>query len=76
MAIECQGIQHFTPTPFFDKYDDFSHRKKRDMEKKKLCLDNNIKLLYFSHEKYDKLNDITIINNIKSLLKEIKETTK
>jgi very-short-patch-repair endonuclease len=62
-AIECQGIQHFEPVDFTSSgYDEavktFLKTKKSDLLKKKRCVENNIKLLYFSNiEHYGIITD-------------------
>jgi hypothetical protein len=50
-AIECQGIQHFKPVEHFGGEKYFNTILERDERKRKLCNLNNIRLLYFSHEK-------------------------
>lgn len=46
IAIECQGIQHFSDGHFFEK---LSVIQERDERKKELCDKNGIKLLYYSN---------------------------
>lgn len=48
IAIECQGIQHFIPIEFFGGEDGFKTCVKRDKLKRKLCIENNVKLIYFT----------------------------
>ena len=80
VAIECQGIQHFKPTPFFTKnYNNaeigFKEIVKRDLNKKKLCEENGVKLLYFAHKNIfieNKSSIKDIIDNTKDIIKEIK----
>ena len=80
VAIECQGIQHFKPTPFFTKnYDNaeigFKEIVKRDLNKKKLCEENGVKLLYFAHKNIfieNKSSIKDIVDNTKDIIKEIK----
>ena len=73
VAIECQGKQHFVQTKFSD---DFELIKERDIRKKNLCEENNIKIYYFSTYKnspktflneklYNDSNNL--INNILSI---------
>lgn len=52
-AIECQGIQHFTPRDFAYKGNEWSNELyekiiERDSRKNKLCKENGIKLIYFT----------------------------
>lgn len=48
IAIECQGIQHFESIEYFGGDKSFYERIKRDNEKKKLCEENNVIILYYS----------------------------
>lgn len=55
IAIECQGIQHFTPIDFGGKGKEwaefeYKHIIELDVNKQKLCNDNGIKLIYFTTE--------------------------
>ena len=53
IAIECQGNQHFNDKCFF-KSNDFNKILERDIKKNKLCYENNIRIIYYTHEnKYD-----------------------
>lgn len=59
VAIECQGEQHFYPVNFGGiSYEKallkYQHVKKLDENKKKLCDDNNVKLLYYANRQYNK----------------------
>lgn len=47
VGIECQGVQHFEPIPFFGGDEGFSLRRKRDTVKKELCLRNGVTLIYY-----------------------------
>lgn len=49
VAIECQGRQHFEPVKCFGGLEEFKNVIKRDDEKRTLCEENGIKLLYFSN---------------------------
>ena len=78
-AIECQGIQHFKPVPFFTKNYNvselgFEEIKERDDNKKNLCEKNGIKIIYFSHENLfieNKSNISNVFDNINNVIKEI-----
>ena len=48
IAIECQGIQHFKPVEHFGGDKGFEETRTRDMDKRKLCEEHNIKIFYFS----------------------------
>ena len=64
-AIECQGLQHFKPIYIFGGEEDFDKTIKRDKLKRELCNENNIKVLYFSHENIKfPYNVITNINDL------------
>ena len=78
-AIECQGLQHFEPTSFYicdeeTKQKNFEKIIKRDKEKLNECVENNIKLYYFStlgidypyqvYEDFDELLNKIINDNI------------
>ena len=59
IAIECQGIQHFKPTDFGGKGDEFAkkeflNRIKRDEIKRNKIIENKIKLVYITDK--DKVN--------------------
>lgn len=68
-AIECQGRQHFMPISKFGGKKGFEYSLKRDSKKKKFCIDNNIKLLYYADKNY---ND-EIITDKNKLVKMIVE---
>ena len=67
VGIECQGVQHYKPTSFGSKTktkeECFELITKRDNQKRKLCEERGIKLLYFSNVKYEN-NVITDGNNL------------
>ena len=69
IAIECQGRQHFMPISKFGGKKGFEYSLKRDGKKKKFCIDNNIKLLYYADKNY---ND-EIITDKNKLVKMIVE---
>lgn len=72
IAIECQGKQHFNEGGFCGK-EELTKIQERDKRKKEISDKNNIKILYFSDEKfknytyYDKI--YTNINDIINILK-------
>ena len=50
IGIECQGLQHFSPSRLFDRDPTiYQERLERDINKQKLCLLNGVKLYYFSN---------------------------
>lgn len=75
IAIECQGKQHFIPTNFGSKTikpeDCYNVIINRDKRKLKICKENNVKILYYTKEKYDYFLNEKIINNKSSLLQRI-----
>ena len=57
VAIECQGIQHFKPIEYFGGEQAYKNQIERDLIKLKLCVENNIKLIYINY--FDKKEIIT-----------------
>ena len=49
IAIECQGEQHYQSVKIFGGLKKFIKQKKLDIQKKKLCSENHIKIIYFTH---------------------------
>ena len=70
IAIECQGEQHFKPINHFGGEKKFSYIVCLDKNKRKLCNDNGIKMLYYSQDDYD--GEDEIITNKTHLLEIIK----
>ena len=70
VAIECQGKQHYYPLDFFGGVERFAYRKELDENKKKLCKQNGVKLLYYSDKKYS----YDVIDDKNKLLEEIMKT--
>jgi hypothetical protein len=71
IAIECQGIQHYEPIKRFGGEKGFIKTVERDLKKAKLCEENGIKLIYFTH--YKNINKTgNIYCNKDTLLKELK----
>ena len=62
-AIEYQGIQHYEPLEIFGGEENFKIQQQRDMEKKKLCAENGVRLIEW---KYDIIPNLS---NLKNLLK-------
>lgn len=50
LAIEYQGEQHYRPVALFGGEEGLKKTKERDKLKLKLCRDNGIKVVYFSHK--------------------------
>ena len=74
IAIECQGIQHFEPFSYFGGYDVFLEIKQRDTQKKQLCENNGVKIIYYANYEYD--FPYEVINNKNKLLKNIQSCSK
>lgn len=75
IAIECQGVQHFKPINHFGGEDGFNKVIKRDNLKRRVCSENNIKLLYFTMLKdvdVDNYMNCGCYTNIDNLIKDIK----
>ena len=76
IAIECQGIQHFDAVKNWGGNKKLVHQRELDKNKKLLCEEHNIKLLYFTHEDHDSFLDKHLIKSTNELLKEIKSNDK
>lgn len=55
IGIECQGIQHFKADN--KRFKDISINLDRDLNKSKLCKENNLKLIYYSKFKFDNITE-------------------
>ena len=49
-AIEYQGIQHFHPVDFFGGEEDLLARQELDEQKRKLCEENNVRLIEWPYD--------------------------
>ena len=49
IAIECQGDQHYAPSSIFGGKVGYEKQLERDGRKLSKCLENGVKLLYFTH---------------------------
>ena len=49
-AIEYQGIQHYLPVEFFGGEEALSQRQELDLQKRKLCEENHIRLIEWSYD--------------------------
>jgi len=70
IAIECQGEQHYEPVELFGGKKEFYKAIERDTRKARLCKENGVKLLYFTHYSKIKEED-NIYKNKDKLLEEI-----
>ncbi len=50
MAVEYQGIQHFHPIAFFGGEEALQQRRELDLQKKKLCEENNVRLVEWPYD--------------------------
>ncbi len=69
LAIECQGLQHFKPSDYFGGKERYKKTIELDKNKKKICEEKGIKILYYSH--YDYKYEFEIINNLTALKEKI-----
>ena len=69
IAIECQGEQHFKPIEHFGGKDEYKLILERDTIKNHQCLNNGLKLLYYT--KYKNVDGDNIYRNKNNLLKSI-----
>ena len=73
IGIEVQGLQHYKPIKYWGGDNNFKNVIKRDKLKKKLCLEHNIKLLYYSELNIELPDEV--IKNTNKLLDIIKNCT-
>jgi hypothetical protein len=57
-GIEFQGIQHQIPVDFFGGLEALEHRKELDEVKRKLCEENNVRLIEWSYETPHSVSEI------------------
>lgn len=74
VAIECQGLQHFKAVEYFGGRLVFEDIIRRDKNKRKLCNENNIQLLYYANYEYN--FPYEVINNKDDLLTQIQNAEK
>ena len=66
VGIEYQGEQHYRPIDFFGGETAFEDLVKRDLRKKQLCIDNNVKLIIW---KYDEtISKLTLSKKINQIM--------
>lgn len=53
IAIECQGDQHYAPFSLFGGKESYAKQVERDARKLKLCIENGVKLIYFTHYRFE-----------------------
>ena len=69
IAIECQGLQHFKARSCFGGEKALESQIERDKKKKKLCDENNVRLIYFSNIKNLDKDIITDLNDLLTVIK-------
>lgn len=67
-AIECQGIQHFSPVRYFGGTKKYNATVARDISKQMSCVENGVTLYYYTHENFE---GEAIYNDIDSLFDNI-----
>ena len=76
IAIECQGRQHFETVNAFGGEEGFIKTQARDKRKYDLCKEQDVKLLYYTHENYDKFLGEELIKEPQKLIEKILEIKK
>jgi hypothetical protein len=70
VAIECQGRQHYMPVDFFGGEEKFEKQKRLDEQKRDLCVENGVDLVYYTLSELKQNNEFTntedLINYLKS----------
>jgi len=83
IAIEYQGIQHFKSSNFFGGENTFNEICNRDIIKNRLCVENDVKLFYFTYKSshipnnyFDKVysSEEDLLNEIENYIK-LKKTS-
>lgn len=78
IAIECQGRQHYEPVSFTsDKTEEtmegnLEEIRRRDKRKMRLCKENGVNLIYFTHYGKVKEDGINIFKNTEKLIEYVK----
>lgn len=74
IGIECQGIQHFEKVDYFGGEIEFNSLNKRDKAKKQICVENNIRLFYYTKiKKYNLFLDEYLFHDGNKLIEEIEK---
>lgn len=72
ISIECQGRQHFVPVDKFGGKEGFDDTVARDTQKKRLCEEHGIKIVYFTElKKYDTFMGEKLIKTDNDLIRAI-----
>ena len=72
VGIECQGLQHFIKTRY-NLFDDINLSKERDKRKYKKCLENGIKLIYYTTEEGMKYKGESPIYNNENIFSSVEK---
>ena len=75
IAVECQGIQHFEPIEFWGGEMKLKYISNLDKEKQKKCLDNGIRLIYYTDYKINGNYIGEVFNNVDKIIDIINETS-
>ena len=70
IGIEVQGLQHYQPVKYWGGEEAFEKVIQRDIKKKMLCEENNVKLLYYSELNINLPEEV--IKNSEKLLEKLK----
>lgn len=71
LAIEYQGEQHFKPVARFGGEEGFNKTQKRDKEKKKLCEENGVQIIYFNC--HEEITEKIILKKLSRYIKDAPE---
>lgn len=72
ISIECQGRQHFVPVDKFGGKEGFDNTITRDIQKKRLCEEHGIRIIYFTElKKYDTFLGEKLIKKDNDLIRTI-----
>lgn len=70
IGIECQGRQHYESSSYFGGIKQFIIQRERDNRKKKLCTENHVKIIYYTHYEMA-INNKNTFENKEKILKTI-----
>lgn len=66
IAIEYQGRQHFEPIDFFGGETGYQQTRMRDLEKKKISVENGVKLTYINY--WEDITNRLVIERVSGLM--------
>lgn len=67
IAFEYQGVQHYEAVEIFGGINALEHRKELDSQKKKLCENQGVKLIYWKHD--EPIEERLIKEKLRSVMK-------